>query len=311
MNQFSKNQKRIFMLIIALIVLTGCVKRPVEGDLSQLYSLSTSFKEVWDTSKFSALFVLPITYVINYVIEVLNWGVVAGIGIATIVVNLITFPIMLSSQKGSAKMQLIQPKINSIEKKYENRTDQQSMMMKTQEIQKLYKDNDIKMMSTLLGSFIPLPLLMAMLSAVYYASSLWSEANLFMGASLNVKPTEGFMAGPNNWIYIVIFLLMVALQYVSMKLPQYLTKKRLESDRSYKKYDKAQQAKDPMGGMTNMMIGMMVFIAITTPTTISIYYIFSSLMTIARSYMGDVMLNKENEEKSKDRRVRKWNNIAD
>ena len=49
---------------------------------------------MWANSKFNALFVLPITYVINYVIEVLGWGTIAGIGIATILVNLITMPLM-------------------------------------------------------------------------------------------------------------------------------------------------------------------------------------------------------------------------
>ena len=298
MNQFSKNQKRVFMIIIVLLVLGGCA-RPEAGDPSQLYSLQTSFTDVWAVSKFNALFVLPITYVINYVIEVLDWGIILGIGIATVVVNLITLPLMVSSQKGSSKMQLIQPQISKIEKKYENRTDQQSVMMKTQEIQKLYKDNDIKMFSTLLGSFIPLPLLMAMLSAVYYASSLQGKANLVMGADLNLKPFDGFKAGPNSWLYVVIIVLMIATQYVSMKLPQYLTKKRLEADRSYKKYDQAQVAKDPMGGMTNMMIFMMIFIAVTTPTTMSIYYIFSSLMAVLRTYLGDVMVQKESNKTQK------------
>lgn len=300
MNHFSRMQKRILFAIIALVVLVGC-SRPDLNDPTSFYTLTTSFGEVWANSKFNALFVLPITYVINYVIEVLGWGTIAGIGIATILVNLITMPLMLNSQKGSSKMQLLQPQINKIEKKYEGRTDQQSMMMKSQETQKLYKDNDIKMFSTLMGSFIPLPLLMAMLSAVYYTSSLWHSESLFLGANLSEKPFDGFRAGPNGWIFIVIIILMMGSQYISMKLPQFLNKRRMEKERSFKAYDKAQVPKDPMGGMANMMIVMMIFIAATTPTTMSIYYIFSSLMAIVRTYLGDVIIGREREKANRGR----------
>lgn len=306
MKQFSRNQKRLFILIVVLLVLTGCATERPDGTAAKpYYTLATTFGEVWSVSKFRALLVLPITYIINYVIDVLGWGIISGVGIATVIVNLVTMPIMIYSQKNSSKMQLLQPKINSIEKKYENRTDQQSMMMKTQEIQKLYKDNNIKMGMTLLGSFIPLPLLMAMLNAVYYAGSLYNESNLFMGANLNLKPFDGFKTSSNGWIYIVIIVLMVATQFLSMKLPQYLNKKRLEADRSYKSYDKTQTAKDPMAGMTNFMMIMMVWIALSTPTTMSVYYVFSSLMAIFRAFLGDFMVHKDSEAANKDRKYKR------
>lgn len=292
MQQFNKTQKRIIFLILGLVVLTGCITRPDPNNPSDFYTLTTSFATLWETSKFEALFVFPITYVINFVIEKLNWGVIAGIGIATLLVNLITLPLMLFSQTNSAKMQMLQPQINKINKKYEGRDDQQSMMQKAQETQNLYKDNDIKMGWTLVGSLLPFPLLMAMLSAVYRASSLYDSANLVMGASLNVKPFDGFKAGPNGWLYVVIVLLMIATQFLAMKLPQWLTKRRLEKDRSFKSYDDVQAQPAAGAGMMNMMVFMMIFIAISTPTTMSIYYMFSSIMMILRSYIGDVIVGK-------------------
>lgn len=293
MKQFSKNQKRIFMLIVGLVILTGCVSRPTEA--SQYYTLETTFGDAFKDGWFQGLFVFPITFLINTVIEKFGWGIIGGIGVATIVVNIVVMPIMLSSQKGSAKMQQIQPQLNKLNAKYEGRTDQNSMMMKNQEMQQLYKDNDIKMFRTLAGTFVSLPILMAMLGAVYYAGSLYNESHTFFGANLNVKPFDGFKTQPNGWLYLVIIAIMVATQFAAMKLPQYLTKKRLEADRSFKKYDKTMTAKDPMGGMTNMMIVMMVFISITTPTTMSIYYIFSSGMAVVRAFIGDQMVAKEKE----------------
>lgn len=298
MINLSKNQKRLVMLLIILFALVGCVQRPTGDDPSQYYSLATTFSEVWNTSKFNAIFVYPITYVINYVIEVLDWGIIAGIGISTVIVNLVTMPVMIYSQTNSSKMQMLQPQISKIEKKYEGRTDQQSLMMKTQETQKLYKENDIKLGMTLLGSFLPFPLLIAMLQAVYRASSLFDESNLVLGASLNVKPFDGFKAGPNGWMYLLIIGLMIASQFVAMKLPQYLTKLRLEEDRSYKSYDPAQNQPAPMGNMMNMMMILMVFIAVSTPTTMSIYYMFSSAMTIVRSFVGDYMVQKDIEKRA-------------
>ncbi len=309
MQQLNKTQKRILFLILGLVVLTGCISRPDPNTPSDFYTLSTSFSDIWEISKFNAIFVFPLTYVINFVIEVLDWGVVLGIGIATLLVNLVTLPIMLYSQTNSAKMQLIQPEINKINKKYENRTDQQSSMQKAQETQALYKENNIKMGWTLVGSLLPFPLLMAMLSAVYRASSLYDSAHLVLGASLNVKPFDGFKAGPNGWLYIVIVLLMIATQFLAMKLPQYLAKRRLEQDRSFKSYDSVQAQPAPGAGMMNMMVFMMIFIAISTPTTMSVYYMFSSLMMILRSVIGDILVGKDGLKKSSGR-VRKWKNIA-
>ena len=310
MIQLNKRQKRMLLLVLGLVILTGC-GLPDKGNPAEFYSLSTSFSEIWSVSKFQAIFVLPITYVINYVVEVLDWGVIAGIGIATLIVNLITLPLMLFSQTNSAKMQLLQPQINKINKKYEGRTDQQSNMQKAQETQLLYKENDIKMGWSLLGSLIPFPLLIAMLQAVYRASSLFDPKNLVMGSSLNVKPFDGFKAGPNSWMYVVIILLMIGMQFLAMKLPQWLTKRRLEADRSFKAYDDVQAQPAAGAGMMNMMVFMMIFIAISTPTTMSIYYMFSSLMMVLRSIIGDLLVSKSDLNTKPSRgRVRKWNNIA-
>lgn len=291
MQKLSKTQKRIIFLVIGLVVLTGCA-RPAGDNPADYYTLATTFKSVWEVSKFNAIFVLPLTYVINFVIETLDWGIIAGIGIATLLVNLVTLPLMLYSQTNSAKMQLLQPQINKINKKYEGRDDQQSMMQKAQETQSLYKENNIKMSWTLVGSLLPFPLLIAMLQAVYRASSLFDPANLVMGSSLNVKPFDGFKAGPNGWLYIVIVLLMIAAQFLAMKLPQWLTKRRLEKDRSFKSYDEVQAQPAAGAGMMNMMVFMMIFIAISTPTTMSIYYMFSSIMMILRSILGDALVGK-------------------
>lgn len=294
MQKFSKNQKRIFFLVLALIILTGCAipdrNNPNPNDF---YNLTTSFSQVWETSKFQAIFVLPISYVINYVIDVLDWGIIAGIGIATFIVNIITLPLMLYSQTNSAKIQLLQPQINKINAKYAERTDQNAQMMKAQELQNLYKDNNIKMSMTLIGSFLPFPLLIAMLQAVYRSSSLFDEANLVLGSSLNVRPLDGFRAGPNSWMYLVIVLLMIGAQFIAMKLPQYLAKKRLKQDRSYKEYDEVQSQPVAGGGMMNMMIFMIIFIALSTPTTMSIYYFFSSLTMILRTFIGDMIVAKD------------------
>lgn len=312
MQQLKRNQKRILFLIFGLIILTGCVKMPDQNNPNDFYNLSTSFQSIWEVSKFNALFVLPITYVINYVIEVLDWGIILGIGIATLMVNLITLPLMLYSQTNSAKMQLLQPQINKINKKYEGRDDQQSMMQKAQETQNLYKENDIKMSMTLLGSLLPFPLLIAMLQAVYRASSLYDKSNLVFGASLNVKPFVGFRNGPNGWLYIVIILIMIGAQFLAMKLPQWLTKRRLEKDRSYKSYDEVQSQPAAGAGMMNMMVFMMIFIAVSTPTTMSIYYTFSSLMMILRSFIGDRIVGKADLKTKPTRgRVRKWKNIVE
>jgi len=64
-------------------------------------------------------------------------------------------------------MKKAQPKLNKIEKKYAGKTDQDSMMMKSNEMMAVYKECKINPMSGCLTSFLQIPIFFAFYEALY------------------------------------------------------------------------------------------------------------------------------------------------
>jgi membrane protein insertase, yidC/oxa1 family len=67
------------------------------------------------------------------------------------------FPLNFKQQKSSKVMNFIQPEINKATKKYNNKTDQESLMKKQQETQKIQKKYGVSLTSGCLPSLIQLP----------------------------------------------------------------------------------------------------------------------------------------------------------
>ena len=63
-------------------------------------------------------------------------------------------------------MKKAQPEINRLEKKYANKTDNESLMAKSQETMMIYKKYNINPVSGCLTSFIQLPIFFAFLEAI-------------------------------------------------------------------------------------------------------------------------------------------------
>ncbi len=87
-----------------------------------------------------------------------GWSIV----LVTVIINLILFPLRLTSMKSSRKMQSLQPQINAINEKYKGypiRDPRQSD--KNQEIMDLYKKNDVNPVGGCLPMILQLPFLWA------------------------------------------------------------------------------------------------------------------------------------------------------
>lgn len=80
----------------------------------------------------------------------------------TIVVKAATLPLSIKQQKGQAKMQLFQPKLEAIQKKYGNNKERYN-----EEVQKLYTEEGYNPMSGCLPALIQFPILFGVLDVVY------------------------------------------------------------------------------------------------------------------------------------------------
>ncbi len=82
----------------------------------------------------------------------------------TLIIKTVLLPLIVKQQRSTFAMQKIQPELDKIKKKYENKKDAQSQQKMALEMQKLQKDNNISMF----GGCLPLLLQLPILYALFY-----------------------------------------------------------------------------------------------------------------------------------------------
>ena len=87
--------------------------------------------------------------------------------IFTIVTRLLLFPLTIKQQKSSKLMNVMQPELNAIQKKYKGKEDQQSMMMMQAETKAVYEKYGTSMMGGCLPMLIQMPIIVLLLKLIH------------------------------------------------------------------------------------------------------------------------------------------------
>ncbi len=248
--------------------------KPKEKELYELYEkyndqLSTKLEELPECENFKpndikykslweSIFVKPLAWLILKLgIVIKNYGVsvmLIGLGI-----RLILFPFSKKSMNQSENMKKAAPEIQKIEKKYANRTDSDSMMMKSQETMLVYKKYKINPVSGCLLAFIQLPLFFAFLQAINRVPAIF-EDSLF-GMKLGMTPWVGISNG--KYIYILLILLIILTTYLSFKNSMSNQSSNSEMERQ-------------MQFTLKFMIIMISIASFSLPTAIALYWIVTN-----------------------------------
>ena len=115
-------------------------------------------------------FLSPITKIFGLLMNLIYDGIstigLGNIGIAiiifTIITRLILHPMTVNQQKSSKIMQFIQPEIKAIQKKYEGKEDQMSVMQQQQEMKEVYEKYGTSMTGGCVQLLIQLPIILAL-----------------------------------------------------------------------------------------------------------------------------------------------------
>lgn len=215
----------------------------------------------------TSVFVKPLAWVIIKIGNILkNYGV--AIIVTTILIKLILFPITYKSLKQSENIKKAQPKLNKIEKKYANKNDQESMMMKSNEMMAVYKEYKINPISGCLLGFLQVPLFFAFYEALYRLPILFEGE--FIGLKMGMTPLAG--AGHGAWYYLALPILVGLVTYFSFKM----NKMNAGADK---------QQMSQMNMMFNIMIVMIFVTSFTMSTAIIIYWVTNSLFTIVQNLL--------------------------
>ena len=295
-------KSKILLVLILLLTLTGCTKplrdennkavrdprtgqsltanivcKPTNEKIIKLYkengikidklpdcnkmSVTGKYENLWNT-----FFVRPLAYIIVRVGKLVG-STGLGLILITLAIRLILFPVTRKTAMQSELIKKAQPEFNKLEKKYEGKTDQDSVTKKGQEMMAIYKKYNINPLSGCLFAFLQLPLLFAFIEAINRVPAIFEGK--FLGLEMGMTPWIGISNG--HYLYLILPVLIVLTTYFSFNMNNTASMQG------------AGQNKTMMIFMT-IFIGFMSF---TLSSAIGIYWVTSSAFTVFQNLLTD------------------------
>ncbi len=119
-------------------------------------------------------------WLFNFIYSFSETGsLVLAIILFTLLVKIVLLPLSYKQIKGTYRMQMLQPELNKIRKKYEGKTDEESQRRMSFEIQEFQKENGAGMLAGCLPMLIQLPILYAL----YY---IFNQPYEYVGVISNI-----------------------------------------------------------------------------------------------------------------------------
>ena len=236
------------------------------------------------------LFVKPLAYLI-----LVLGKLVGNLGISLILIGLairlILLPFTIKSTKQTMNMKKAQPELEKLERKYRNRTDNESLMAKSQETMMIYKKYKVNPMVGCLMAFIQLPLFFAFSQAIYRTPAIYEESLLTF--NLGMTPLVGIKTG--NYLYLLLLVLIAVSTYFSFK--QTMSQAGSQSPEAAKQ----------MKIMLYVMLVVITYASLTLPTALAFYWI----VTYAFIAVQNIIMNKVNNKDLTNKKDNKKDKIKD
>ena len=293
-----KNIKKVLLIGICLIILTGCQKaltgekgairnpetgqtiieniicKPTNENTLKIYEENNVDLDILPNCEnfsplknyeglWTSIFVKPLAWLIIKIgTLVKNYGL--ALIITCLGIRLILYPFTRKTAMQSELMKQAGPELKKLEAKYENKTSPEDQNKKAQEMMLIYQKYKINPLSGCLLAFIQ-PLLIAFYEAINRTPAIFEDKFLFF--DLGKTPWIGIKNGEYIYILLVVLIFLATLV-------------------SFRKTLKDQSG--PTGGM-NMkytlyfMIAIITYSSFTLSSAIGIYWITSNLFTIVQN----------------------------
>ena len=207
---------------------------------------------------------------------------------------MLTFKQTLAQQK----MTQLQPELAKIQSKYPNaQTNQYEKQRMAQEQMALYKKNKINPMGSFIVILFQFPIFIAVWGAMQGSAVLMDGDLLGLSLATTTGPAMINFKSLSCITAWVIFLLMAAGQYVSMKLPQWIQKKKSNSIEKLGKNPTMDQSQKTTNMVSTMMLIFIIFMGFSLPVAMTIYWFISSLISVLQTFVIQAILQKNQEKK--------------
>ena len=307
-----KNKFKIILVLLLLLLTTGCtttltdknnkpvkneitgqnltkniICQPTDENIIKTYKENgvdidklpecTEFKV--NSGKYESLwtsfFIKPLSFILLLVGKTVGNYAISVI-ILSLIIRLIAYPVTRKTALQSELIKKAQPELDRLQKKYKDKTDQESLMKQNQEMLLIYKKYNINPLSGCLFSFLQLPLFIAFFEAIQRTPAIFEDK--FLTLQLGTTPSVGI--GTSSWYaYVLLVILIGVTTYYSFKM------------------NSTGNMADPnMKSMPIMMTVMIIITSIFMPSGLGIYWITSNLFTIVQNIL--VKRSKEVNEKA-------------
>jgi YidC/Oxa1 family membrane protein insertase len=211
----------------------------------------------------TSIIVKPLAWVI---IQFGNITTTYGLGliITSLLIRLIAFPLTKKTAMQSELMKEAKPELDKLEKKYQGKTDQASMMKKSNEMAMIYKKYNINPISGCLFAFIQIPLFIGFLEAINRVPAIFEER--FLGLQLGTTPMTGITNG--NFLYLLLTIIVGATTYFSLKLNS-----------------SSNPDNEQMKMMTKVMFGLILVTSFFMTSALNVYWVTTNLFTVVQNLL--------------------------
>lgn len=190
-----------------------------------------------------------------------DWGL--AVIVLTLIIRLLLTPLMTHSTKSTARMQVMQPKLQEIQNRYADDPERQA-----EELRKVYADMKFNPLGGCLPLFLQMPVFFGLFSVVRNVPADACFYNILPSISVSVAQvveSSGIVAAAP---YIFFDILFAVLTFVPMALT---TRTQDASQRS---------SSLMMGGVMSLM--MLWFGWASCPAAVLLYYVTSSLWQVVQ-----------------------------
>ena len=308
-----KSKKKYLILIfvlLGLLFLTGCSKNDTTSPIPE---------KLFSDFKFEDIFIYPMAGIMWLVSKTIGFGQYGLVIIlSTIIVRSMAWPIYAKSNDLSLKMQIVQPEVDKIDKKYAGKDDQQSQQRMQMEKMQLYKKYGIGL-SGCITPLIQMPIFIGVYRTISrmpatvlnktaageliygsFNNTHWLsvfDTSSFLGIDLLRIRTGGWNIGSWNtqdWGIVILAILVGATQIFSLFLTQRRSKKMKQEKvsnipeyRLQQRNQTQQQTEKTMNTMMYFMAIMMVVFVLQSPAGLGLYWLVGNIYSTLQSYIGN------------------------
>ena len=279
------NNKQVINETTGQTLTANILCKPTSDELYKIYEenndkLTTKLEELPSCDDFKptdikyqslweSIFVKPLAWLILKLGEIVrNYGL--SVIIISILIRCILIPLTKNTMAQSENMKKASKELNKLEQKYANRTDNEAMMQKSQEMMLIYRKYNINPASSCLTSLIQLPLLFAFLEAINRVPAIFEGA--LWNMNLGMTPSKALASG--NYLYIILLVLIALSTFFSFK-------QAMASQPQDGNNEMMRQAKT----MTYIMTFMISLASLSLPTALALYWIVNNVFGICQNFI--------------------------